>query len=380
MKKCILWGTILISASSMAMASPFLALGDGAELFLTGTGKVKFDDNVLSSPTKISDTIFVLSPGLEVTTGKNSQISTLLDCSEDVTRYDKTTSLNTNLAHVTFGANYLASKSTVMINAGYNQNNQNTPTGTTVPGSIGAGLLRSNETNAGISGETDLTQKTRVGLGFTYDKTHYVNNPAGTVDDKIYTVPIDFYYEYTQKLSLLAGLRYRDTELAGLPGYKDYYYSVGARGDFTALISGTLGLGINERTTPGLANQSSFGLNSSLTYKASEKTKITLNLNDDTGASSNGQSQEIISFSSRVDTDFDNAWKGFASVTYNNTKYKNAVPSRTDNYYEGDIGFTYVFSLKFNVTGTYSYKKNDSNAVAQSFNDNLISLAAVVRY
>ncbi len=374
MKKSILWGTILISASSMAVAAPFLALGDGAELFLTGTAGVKFDDNILSSPGKISDTIFNLTPGLEVSAGKNAQIKTLLDYNEAITRYDKTTVLNTNLAHVSLNSNYSDNKSVVYVNASYNENNQNSPT------LSGAGLLRTNVTDAGITGESEITQKTKLGLGFTYDKTHYVNNPAGTVDDKIYTVPIDVYYEYTPKVSLLAGLRYRDTKLQGLSGYKDYYYSVGARGDFTPLLSGEFGVGINERTSPTASNQSSFGLNSSLNYKYSQKTTFTVSLNDDTGASSNGQSQEILSFSAHADTIMNAVWKGFAGASYNNTKYKNVAPARTDNYYEGDIGVTYVYSLLLNVSATYSYRKNDSNAVGQSFNDNLVSITAVVRY
>ena len=59
----------LVSAAlgTAAQAAPFLAIGDGAELFVTGTLAVRADDNIFLSNKATSDTIFDINPGVEIT-------------------------------------------------------------------------------------------------------------------------------------------------------------------------------------------------------------------------------------------------------------------------------------------------------------------------
>ena len=54
----------LAALSSVVQAAPFLAIGDGAELFATGTLSVRADDNIFLSSKTTSDTIFDINPGL----------------------------------------------------------------------------------------------------------------------------------------------------------------------------------------------------------------------------------------------------------------------------------------------------------------------------
>ncbi len=371
MKKNTLIMAVGLSASSAAIATPFMNHGDGPDIFFVGADSVRYDDNVLQSENgKINDTIFEADPGLEFTSGKNAQLVSLLTYSEAITRYVDTSKLDTNLARVNLTSSYDNKKTQVNLGAGFNQLNQNTPT-SGVPG-----LLRRDATNGNIKAETDLSPKTSVDLGFTYDKTEY--KVAGLQDSKIYSVPVDVFYEYTPKLSLLAGFRYRRTDLQSLPDYQDYYYSVGARGEFSAKLSGQFGVGLNQRRATG-GNESSVGLNSNFLYAFSPKTTVNFGLSNDFGAASAGQSQKTFTVNGGVETLFSVDWKGNAALTYSKTEYV-GTPARTDNYYEGSLSATYIINQNINVTASYTYRNNSSDAIGQSFKDNVLALTAAFRY
>ncbi len=58
---------VLLSSLSAApaFAAPFLAIGDNAELFLTGRTEVRYEDNVtFSSSDELEDEAFEVTPGV----------------------------------------------------------------------------------------------------------------------------------------------------------------------------------------------------------------------------------------------------------------------------------------------------------------------------
>ena len=64
MKKFTQLALALMALAGISHAAPFLAIGDGAELFATGTLGVRADDNIFLSGKATSDTIFDVNPGL----------------------------------------------------------------------------------------------------------------------------------------------------------------------------------------------------------------------------------------------------------------------------------------------------------------------------
>ena len=72
--------TTLVSAvlAAAVQAAPFMAIGDGAELFLTGKLGVRSDDNVLLANRAESDLIFEFAPGVDLTFGKGAQLQGVL--------------------------------------------------------------------------------------------------------------------------------------------------------------------------------------------------------------------------------------------------------------------------------------------------------------
>ncbi|MFM8619835.1 MAG: hypothetical protein ACKOE8_14055, partial [Opitutaceae bacterium] len=92
-------------ATSVA-AAPFMAIGDGAELFLTGTLGVRSDDNVFLAAKAESDLIFEIAPGVSLEFGKNGQLKGSLTLSDSFTNYSDNSKLNTQLFSGAFRSNY----------------------------------------------------------------------------------------------------------------------------------------------------------------------------------------------------------------------------------------------------------------------------------
>jgi hypothetical protein len=371
MNKIILCSAGLILAASSAAAAPFFAIGDNAQLFLTGKASVRFDDNILTSNAlKISDTIFEVTPGIDLEIGKNAQFKSKFSFTESFTRYEKTAGLNTELGSFSLLSTYENGKTSAEFDASLRQLNQNTPTS-----GVTGGLLRRNETSAGAKAQIVLTPKSELGVGFGYDRINY--KAAGLVNSKIYTVPVNYYHELTPKIDGSVGVRYRLTQLASTPDSSDYYYNVGLRGEYTPKLRGTFSVGYDQRSIKGGKDESSIGLDSSLTYDFSPKTKATLVVSNDFGSASAGQSQEIFSLSAGIQSELGAQWIGFGNISYNSINY--AGP-RKDDFNQVTVGATYLVNEMFSVSGTYSYKKNSSNVAGQDYTVNVFAVSASVRY
>jgi hypothetical protein len=375
MKKLVLGAVALTTLAGTAFAA--FSLGNNATVFFTGNFGVRYDDNIqLGDGTinpKISDTIFEFDPGLELDLGKpQANFSATLAFVESLTRYVDTTNLDAELASINLKSAYNApGKYTSGFHAGYSQFNQNTPI-SGVPG-----LLRRNVTNVGGDVKYDLTAKSQLGVGLSYDQTDY--KTAGLSNSKIYTVPVNYYYPITEKLFLTPGIRYRKTQLSA-PGtdFTDYYYSLGLVRDIDPLLTGTFSIGLNHRQPQVGKTESSIGLDSSLAYKYTEKTNLTFKLSNDFGNASVGTSQQTLTIGGGVNHVFAPDWSGSANINYSSTKY---AGTRKDEYWDFDLSAQYTVNRYWSLSLSYDYKDNSSSlGGANTYKDNLLSLKASVRY
>src|SRR5687767_390451 len=90
--------TLALSAlTTAAYAAPFLAMGDSAELFLTGGVAMRVDDNVFLDQSGTDDVIFEITPGLDLTFGKGAQLQGSLTTGVAFSNYSDNSNLNTSL-------------------------------------------------------------------------------------------------------------------------------------------------------------------------------------------------------------------------------------------------------------------------------------------
>lgn len=375
MKRIVLYTLAAAAFSAAAYSAPFLALGDGAELFVTGTTSVQSNDNIfLSGQNEKSDVIFDFVPGFLVQFGKNSLTKGSFAFNEDFMLYGSQSKLNSNLSNVTFNTKYDDDKTKIGLDASYHQVDQ-------ASRDIHANgfLVRRDLTHIAGTGEVALTEKTSVGSGFTYDDTNY--KQAGYVDWRWEEVPLNVYYTITPKVDLSAGIRYRDNQLgAGGINSTDYFYNVGARGEFTPKFSGQFSVGYNTQKLSGAgATTGGLGLDSNFTYLATPKTSVVFGASNDYGYSgANGSSMRIFSVYGGVNAAVSEQWTFSGTISYGHYKYISTT--QADDFYQAQIGATYVVNAYVNVTGSYAYRDDNSNLAGSSFKNNVFSLSASFKY
>jgi hypothetical protein len=354
-------------------AAPFMAVGDGAELFVTGKVGIRADDNITQSANEESDLIFDIAPGVELTFGKNAQLKGALTLVHEFSNYSDNSNLNTNLFSGKFTSNYDDGKLKLGFNTSFDEFNQNTST--TATGGTVTGLTRRDVFSAGSDAEVEITQITKIGGGITFAHENYKR--AGYTDSDVLTVPVNVYYRWTEKTDLSFGYRYRDTQLdsAGVDS-QDHYFNVGARGNFSAKLSGKFSVGLNNRDLEVGSDRNEFGFDSSLTYELTAKSNLQFGLSKDYGNSPQGQQQKNLSFNAAVTTELSSEWKANAGVTYRAIDYY----SRTDDFFEFQLGATYVISTNARITGGYKFTNYSSVLSGSEFKNNVFSIAANLRY
>ena len=358
----------LISASLVAgsYAAPFMAIGDGAEFFLTGALGVRADDNIFLSKNADSDLIFDITPGVDLTFGKDSQLKGSLTLSDTWSNYSDNSKLNTNLFAGDFVSRYDDGKLKLGFNVGYHELNQN---------SVDIrGLTRRDIFSGGGNTEVEISQITSVGAGVAFNHENYKRR--NYTDSDSLTVPIDFYYKWTPKVDLSVGYRYRDYRVDIGSDSTDHFFNVGARGEFSPKFTGKFAVGVNQRKLDRGGDETQLGLDSSFAYEISPKTSLQFGATNDFGTSPQGAQQKNLTINGMVTSKIADEWTANVGLSWRSIDYG----SRTDDYFEGQLGTTYIINSNIRITGAYVYRNYSSDIGTAEFKNNVFSIAANFRY
>lgn len=366
MKKLISALLISLTMSTGATAAPFLAAGDGAELFLTGTLGVRSDDNVYLSSTETDDLIIDINPGFEFVFGQGSATQGYFKFVESIARYSDNDNLDTELAAINFVSRYDDGKSKLNADVNWAQLNQNT--------FDVRGLTRRDVFGANVMGEVSVTEKSSIGFGGAYNNTDYKR--TGYSDLKTFTIPVTYYYELSPKVDLSLGFRYRDTDSQLGVDSKDYAYRVGFRGEFTPKVIGSLAVGFGSREFDSGGDESILDIDGAINFLVSEKTTFQVNVSNDFGDSAQGQQQKSFVLGGQVINKATDQWAVRAGLNYRKIDYY----TRTDDYVEMTLGADYTVSTNVTIQGSYAYRNYESDITGGGFTNNVFSLAANFRY
>jgi hypothetical protein len=383
MKKIVQRLVILGTLGSAAVAAPFLAIGDNAELFATATSSVAHNDNLLLSQdgAELTDTVFVVSPGFDLKYGKDSAVKGDVFANSTLSSYADNVKLNNQLFATGATASY--DNEQVKLNANLSFAELDQPTAEQVGAITQGTLLEHHDTAAGINGELRYSEKISFGSGVSYTSTDYKSSTA--VEQKTYSVPVNVYYELTPKVDVSTGLTYTHSELAGTIAagngdlFDAYYYNIGSRGSFTPKLSGTFSVGYNTRNGNGTTDEDgSVGSKASLAYAYSEKTQLTLGVNRDfANSTSGGTGFETTDLSLGASSAITVDWRLSAGLTYRKMEFSND----TRNYLEASLGATYTINEYLNAGLSYVNRSQTSDqGAAREFANNVVSLSLSARY
>jgi hypothetical protein len=382
MNKTIRLALVSLSLGASTYAAPFMAIGDGAELFLTGTLGVRVDDNILLSGTEEDDLIFDINPGVDLTFGKDAQLKGSLALVYAFANYTDNDRLNTDLFSGDFVTDFDDGKMKLGFNLGYHELNQNT--------ADIRGLTRRDVFTTGGTAEVEVSQITAVGGGVNFSSENY--KPRGFSDTDQLTVPINFYYKWTPKVDVSLGYQYRDTEVSIGRDSNDHFFNVGARGEFSPKFTGNFRLGWTQRDIDGPAasgggEESLLGVDASFNYEVSPKTSLQFGLTNDFGTSPQGQQQENLTVNGLVNSKISAEWSVNFGLSFREIEYA-GVPStvavirdgRSDDYWEAQLGSTYIINANIRLVGAYVYREYRSAIPSAPFKNNVFSFAANFRY
>ena len=348
-----------------------MAVGDNAELFLTGSTEIRFDDNIfLNSRNGQSDMILSFSPGFDLVFGKGSATRGEIYYREEFRRYSTHDGQNTTLSNVGFNSRYDNGKTMLGAVGSYAQVAQS-DNNIRASGAI----VRRDVSNLNLNAEFGFSERTSFGVALLYDKTNY--KPTAFTDSSAWAVPIDMYYEVSPKLALSAGYRYRDTKLSGTAkDSKENFINIGARGEFTPKLTGQVRVGYNQRSFLSHRDQAGLGIDSKLTYSSSDKTNIQLGVSNDFSNSASGENTKVRSYSLSTRSQLSEQWNLGASLTLRSVNYLTS----SEDYLVGQVNVSYAYRTYLNFATAYSYSNNDSTLATANFRDNIFSFGANVRY
>jgi len=389
------WGT-------NAGAAPLLTITDNLNLYLTGSVEGQYNSNVLSAPAPAtgqskSDYILTVTPGLELDYGRNTATTVSVKFQENLLWYLHNTSLDNHLANFYLTGSHVQGSLTVDANFSFVQNYTNTPS-TIVPGVAVSTILESYVYNAGTKLHYEISPKFDSDLGFQFTQTDYQGQVGKAYqNDTNYYVPANFYYSYSPKLDLGLAyyLNYSDPSNSSAPvsqGVMRYDNFVGATARIKQWekLTGSVNLGVDLNhvsasdgvgVTVAPTNQTSLAYGVKLQYDYSPKLSAFLNgqRNFQTGAQ--GQNIQVTSmalsghYAYSDFVSFDATALGWSYSQYIGTP-------RADTSYNSGVAVNWTPTSYLTLTAGYSYFINQSNVPfnAASYNINLISISAAVRY
>lgn len=395
----------LAFASVSLQAAPLFSVGDNLDVFFDGKLEGRYNSNLTSahaSSQKIDDYALVMSPGLVATYGRNSKITANLFFREDMIRYLDNAIFNTNLAQVFFDAAYKGDPLTVKVNFSYNQYYQNTPSAITT-GNV-PGIIRYDLMKAGALGTYLLSPKTSIDLGFNYTYRNYVEGWDALYNDmNSYTVPVAVYYSFSPQLDLGLFFTYtRDVidnvsnpanlNLFTGAGYgrnrNNYFGGVSARIKSWERLSGLVNIGVTSVDVEGVPNSLlagsslsyyNFGADVALTYELTQKISLFAKLYRNYSVGAAGQNIEntggSLSAYYRISEVFDFTGN---FIQYTRSDYLDT--SRCDDTYSMGASFGYTPNSYLRFAAGYTYFMNSSNIAAATYNINMLSLSASLRY
>jgi hypothetical protein len=355
-----------------AYGVPSLGDGNGTELFVTGSAGVQYDDNIfLRSKNAVGDSLMTLTPGLELDYGSESITKGMLAYSEAFNFYASHTSQNSDLANVRLATSYDDQELKTKLDGSYVQLAQNT-LGARAVGEI----IRSDVTNADVGAEIKASEKSSFAITGSYKRTDFKQTQM--VDSQIFSLPVEYYYKVTPKVDMSLFYEYRDTVQKGAAVNSiDNMLGLGARGEFTAKLSGEFHVGAARRNFSSGGSTTISNVASSFTYLYSPKTSFLFGIARDFDAVGSGTPVKFSSVNFGATSEITKTLSANVNVSYRMMDYIGTGES--DKYFEGTVGATYHFNNHASIGVGYTFRGNSSN-FPSGFSDNDFSAVASFRF
>ena len=345
----------------------------------------RYDDNVYLTPTaEVNDTIISAKPGLSMRWGDKSQTHGSLSYAESFDTYLDDTSPNVALGNGDFLFAFDTGVSAGSANASYRQLYQ---TNTDLAAAGVVQLIHTDLISAGLNLQVKPWAKIGAELGVNYADTNY--KFPGLIGNSQIGVPFNTLFSVTPKTDLSLGYTFgTQRPEGGGDSSKDHYLNAGARGQFTAKLSGSFNVGYQTRRVGDNPDDHMLAFNGRFDYELTPRTALNLGMSRNFNASSAGASTKNTSFQLGLKTEFSPQFQMSAAVVYYDNDYGSGVfrpdqiepAARTDHLWEGNLTASYLFTDWFSTSAAYYLRNNNSTLPDVEFNSNVLSLSLGLKY
>ena len=380
----------LAQAANWIPTSPLVQIGDDLDIFFDGSVGFELTDNLYSAAKKSSAASVTLTPGLLLEYGKESPIEFTLSARRGYVYFlqskysdleDARDALSAKLAFASGGPLELTFESTYRVTA---RNDELASQG--VSGAIlGATLLRQSNYKHSVQSEYKLTERIRLGAGFSYAYNNYLNPVLiGPALGKTYntntlteittkSIPVSLNYRVFEKLTFGFSYQHDVSDYGAAPYYSEVgnprpeladnsltqdFYGLSAKGQLTESgklnILGRAGYSTFNRDKTGSGSAPSYAV--TLSHSLSDFITHSLVLSRQISASSTGTANDSrncgynVQYAAAEDLDFN------LGVT------------------KGDViaGATKVHTWTYTLGADFKYNKHLSFQAGYNFTDSKV--------
>ncbi len=366
-----------------------MALGDNGNIIARLGGAIQYHDNIfLDSANERGDTIVVFSPGAELNLGgTNSNSHTNVVYIHDFVHYFESDSLDRDNVRVAVKGHSKWPKARINYSMSFRERSQNDASN-----NVEGNIARRDQFHSLVRAEWEMSAKSSLAASLGMDKVDY--EAANLHDRQSYHVPLDYYWEYSPKLDMSVGYRFRHTSFSrdyNFPtvfegdgpkdpsSYQDHFLNVGVRGQIGPKTSGEIKVGMQNResNTAGRVLRDMFAAEGRVVWIATEKTSGTLRITRDFRSDAFGSSIESSDLSLSARTRLNEEYAGFATIRYSDDRY---FTGRDDEALFGQVGLTYTPNLHSAISLAYVVYNNNSNSKSADFDSSVFNLSGNLRY
>ena len=349
--------------------SSFVQIGDAISIKLDASMLYNHTSNILKAEVgEISDSFYVFSPGAVLNIGTpDTQLDLKVKAKYDIFLYNTYDIYDINRLKVYLDGSYIPSQLSSSVFSYSKIESQSAISELSTKAN--PALVEVSTENASFFTTYKYSPKLSFSLGANQKEITYDTYTDRLASKKSTSIPFKVIYHYTNKLSLLYGVTFADTEVGpktknSLPRYNtdSIYYNVGLKGIILPKLSGHFDVGYRTlEYDTSLRDFNAFGMTSSLTWKMSPKFYTTINISQDFDVAGSGSTYRFTRGS-------------FTSVYSINTEYKlsfnygstlkffrdRQIDSRDEKLTNASFTLHYYPSKNYNFSTGFNYIKSDA--------------------
>ncbi|WP_438483366.1 outer membrane beta-barrel protein [Oleiharenicola lentus] len=343
----------------------------------------RYDDNVyLNHGDEADDVIATVAPGIDFAWGERANAHGALAYRHAFQHYLDDTSENVNLGRGSAAFGFIGNRLSFQSSAAFQQSNQNNGD-VAVLGENAA--FRRDQLNLGAASAFSISEKTSVNAGVEYDQVRYRSDTFS--GSEAVSLPVRLFWKTSAKLEVGGGATYRveEPQRVGAKA-KDWFYNLGAKGDFTERLTGRFFVGYRTREVEGFERDDGLGLEGGFDYRASAKSRLALSLSRDFALGARGESVTRSRYALRWISTPTPFLRFEVGSTYQASDYGASIftgnpnLARTDDFWSGDVSMAYSFNQWISTSLDYLFRNNQSSIATAEFSNNILSWNWQLRY